>query len=309
MEFKLIRQLATQQQVHRNDVSVGIGDDAACLQPPANHELIVSTDTLVNGVHFPESTSAEAIGFKSLAVNLSDIAAMGATPAWATLALTLPEADQSWLSRFMAGFYELAKQYDVQVVGGDTTQGPLSITVTIMGLAPTGSALKRDNAKSGDYLCVSGYLGQAGYELTHLQGENKAVNRLNYPMPRIELGQKLRAIAHSAIDISDGLIVDLGHLLEASRVGAEIKLESLPLAPDLSPTGQLYELALTAGDDYELCFTVPEARMTELQAIQQSTAVPITAIGRIQDEPGLRIQRDNGQPLVIDPQGYQHFTR
>ncbi|HEY3486500.1 MAG TPA: thiamine-phosphate kinase, partial [Gammaproteobacteria bacterium] len=257
-EFDLIEYLRRHNPVQRPDVLQGIGDDCARVQVQEGFELAVTTDTLVAGVHFPVETSPHAIGYKSLAVNLSDLAAMGAEPAWVTLALTLPDANMKWLESFAAGFFTLAKQYGVQLIGGDTTQGPLSITVQAQGFIPRGQAITRGGAKPGDYICVTGALGEAGLNLLkHMSGEAapSAVNRLNYPEPRIIAGIALRGVASAAIDVSDGLIADLGHILTASKVGARLTLEELPLSEamrqDQDPA-KMFELALTAGDDYEL---------------------------------------------------------
>jgi thiamine-monophosphate kinase len=295
VEFDLIDYLKRHNPVQRPDVLQGIGDDCARVQVQSGYELAVTTDTLVAGVHFPVDTPPHAIGYKSLAVNLSDLAAMGAEPAWITLALTLPAADMNWLASFAEGFFGLARQYGVQLIGGDTTQGPLSITVQAQGFIPQGQAITRGGAKPGDYICVTGFLGEAGLNLLkHNSGEMAAGahNRLNYPEPRIIAGIALRGIASAAIDVSDGLIADLGHILTMSGVGARLTLEELPLSAamlaDQDPA-KMYELALTAGDDYELCFTIGEQHIERIN-------------------PGLRIYRRGGEPLEIASGGYEHFS-
>ncbi len=313
MEFDLIEYLKRHNPVQRPDVMQGIGDDCARVEVQSGYELAITTDTLVAGVHFPVDTAPHAIGYKSLAVNLSDLAAMGAEPAWITLALTLPQADMAWLASFAEGFFSLAQQYGVQLIGGDTTQGPLSITVQAHGFIPRGQAIIRGGAKPGDYICVTGFLGEAGLNLLkHAGGETSgAHNRLNYPEPRIIAGIALRGVASAAIDISDGLIADLGHILTASGVGARLTLEDLPLSPamreDQDPA-KMYELALTAGDDYELCFTIGEQHIERINQLQYDLKLPIKHIGNIQEAPGLRIYRSGGQPLEIASGGYEHFS-
>jgi thiamine-monophosphate kinase len=314
VEFDLIDYLKRHNPVQRPDVLQGIGDDCARVQVQSGYELAVTTDTLVAGVHFPVDTPAHAIGYKSLAVNLSDLAAMGAEPAWITLALTLPAADMNWLASFADGFFGLAKQYGVQLIGGDTTQGPLSITVQAQGFIPQGQAITRGGAKPGDYICVTGFLGEAGLNLLkHNSGDMApgAHSRLNYPEPRIIAGIALRGIASAAIDVSDGLIADLGHILTMSGVGARLTLEELPLSAamlaDQDPAKML-ELALTAGDDYELCFTIGEQHIERINQLQYDLKLPIKHIGNIQETPGLRIYRHGGEPLEIASGGYEHFS-
>ncbi|MBN1379754.1 MAG: thiamine-phosphate kinase [Gammaproteobacteria bacterium] len=314
-EFELIDRLQQRNRVTRTDVVAGIGDDCARVTIPAGFELAITTDTLIDGVHFPKGTSAHAIGYKALAVNLSDLAAMGAEPAWVTLALTMPEADTNWLDQFAEGFYSLAEQYQVCLIGGDTTRGPLSVTIQAHGFIPENKALLRSGAKAGDYICVTGTLGDAGLELMKLAGTSptvSGVNRLNYPLPRIEAGIALRDIASSAIDISDGLIADLGHILQASQVGARLTLEEIPLSSSLledQDPGMMLQLALTAGDDYELCFTIPEQQIEAVNQLQYQLNLPIKHIGNIEKELGLRIHRQDGRPLEIANDGYNHFSR
>lgn len=314
MEFDLIEYLRRHNPVQRPDVLQGIGDDCARVQVQSGYELAVTTDTLVAGVHFPVDTPPHAIGYKSLAVNLSDLAAMGAEPAWVTLAMTLPSADMAWLASFAEGFFGLAERYGVQLIGGDTTQGPLSITVQAQGFIPRGQAITRGGAKPGDYICVTGFLGEAGLNLLKYKSGEAAAdarNRLNYPEPRIIAGIALRGIASAAIDVSDGLIADLGHILTQSGVGARLTLEDLPLSAamleDQDPA-KMYELALTAGDDYELCFTIGEQQIERVNQLQYDLKLPIKHIGNIQENPGLRIYRSGGEPLEIANGGYAHFS-
>jgi thiamine-monophosphate kinase len=301
VEFDLIDYLKRHNPVQRPDVLQGIGDDCARVQVENGYELAVTTDTLVSGVHFPVDTPPHAIGYKSLAVNLSDLAAMGAEPAWVTLAMTLPAADMAWLAAFAEGFFSLAERYGVQLIGGDTTQGPLSITVQAQCLIPRGQA-------------ITGFLGEAGLNLLkYKSGEISAAtrNRLSYPEPRIIAGIALRGIASAAIDISDGLIADLGHILTQSGVGARLTLEELPLSQSMredQDPAKMYELALTSGDDYELCFTIGEDHIERVNQLQYDLKLPIKHIGNIQESPGLRIYRRGGEPLEIASGGYEHFS-
>jgi thiamine-monophosphate kinase len=311
-EFEIIHRYFTRQQPAREDVIAGIGDDAALLQVPAGSELVVCMDTLVAGVHFPESTTAAAIGHKALAVNLSDLAAMGATPAWATLSLTLPEDDPVWLENFSQAFFRLADRYDVQLVGGDTTRGPLSVTVQAHGFVPGGCALRRQGAQAGDRIYVTGTLGDAGLALRlGNQADAALQQRLDYPEPRISAGQQLRDVASAAIDISDGLLADLGHLLEVDDLGASLNIDELPRSVALTAAtrqqSSFYDLPLSAGDDYELCFTVPERDCPEMQTALSSPSLEFTAIGVIEREPGIRCHRANGNLYQASTDGYQHF--
>ena len=311
-EFEIIRRYFTRQQPQREDVIAGIGDDAALLQVPADSELVVCMDTLVAGVHFPESTAAAAIGHKALAVNLSDLAAMGATPAWATLSLTLPDDDPVWLENFSQGFFRLADRYDVQLVGGDTTRGPLSVTVQAHGFVPGGCALRRQGAQAGDRIYVTGTLGDAGLSLCMGdQADTVLQQRLDYPEPRISAGQLLRGVASAAIDVSDGLLADLGHLLEADGLGASIYIDELPRSATLTAAtrqqSSFYDLPLSAGDDYELCFTVPVRDCIEMEAALSSQSLEFTAIGVIEQEPGIRCYQANGDLYQAATDGYQHF--
>lgn len=313
-EFQLIDAFFKQPDLTRPDVVLGIGDDAALLLPPQNHLIAASIDTLVEGVHFLASTPAEYIGHKSLAVNLSDLAAMSAEPAWAMLALTLPRADEIWLRDFAKGFFALANQYQLKLIGGDTTHGPLSITVQIQGFVPKDQALKRSGAKAGDKIYVSGTLGDAGAALNIAQLQNELnadeqqylLQRLHLPAPRVALGLALRSIASSAIDVSDGLLADLGHILSSSHVGAEIETHSIPLSNALHqlPRARALEFALSSGDDYELCFTVPASKSEQVKHISSKTGVPCTCIGEITTTSGILF---SGETVNTVKQGYQHF--
>ena len=300
----------------RADVILGIGDDAALLQVPAGHELALSTDTLVAGVHFPEDTLAQDIGWKALAVNLSDLAAMGAEPAWITLALTMPIADPAWLDAFLDGFCELAEQHRVALVGGDTTRGPLSITICAHGFVPAGMALRRSGAGFNDDIWVTGTLGDAAGALQQWRGNRlmsaKLRHRLDRPTPRNQPGIALRGLASAAIDISDGLVADLGHVLACSGVGAELELGRLPtsrtLAEHFPEEAGRWRLQLSGGDDYELCFTAASANALVIEQAMAACHTAATVVGRITAEPGLQLRTPDGNAFEIDRGGYQHFT-
>ena len=317
-EFSLIRDYLTGLGASREDVRLGVGDDAALLQPPAAHMLAVSTDTLVAGVHFPEDAPVASIGHKSLAVNLSDLAAMAAEPAWATLSLTLPAPDADWLRDFAGGFDALARKHQVALVGGDLCRGPLAISVQITGFVPQGRALRRDGAAVGDHIVVSGYLGDAALGLQAWQGgERQAsrtsplIDRLHRPGPRVQLGLALRGLASAAIDLSDGLASDLDHLLTASGCGAEVTLGQLPCseaALRYAGTTAARQAALAGGDDYELCFTVPGWALPALAGIAADTGTPLSVIGRVVEKPGLRLRQPDGRLLPVSVRGYQHFS-
>jgi thiamine-monophosphate kinase len=316
-EFELIREFFAAQPVQRPDVALGIGDDAAVLDIPAGQQLVVSTDMLVGGVHFPEGTAPEAVGHKALAVNLSDLAAMGADPAWFTLNLSLPATDRAWLTGFCAGMFRLAREHNVALVGGDTTRGPLSLGIQIMGLVPKGMALTRAGARAGDRIYVTGNLGEGALGLALLQGRvqlpeefhRAVVQHLEYPAPRVPTGMALRDIASACIDISDGLLGDLGHILEASGVGARIHLSQLPLSSGYDSVFEHvgWQPALAGGDDYELCFTVPPANEVALHQQASRLGVPIKPIGEIEAAPGLRIMDESGGLFTPDFHGYDHF--
>lgn len=309
-EFQLIRHHFSRLTSSQRGVALGIGDDCALLQIPSGFELAVTTDTLVEGRHFPKATTPFDIGWKVLAVNLSDLAAMGAEPRWFTLALTVPESDTQWLTEFSRGLKALAERYDVALVGGDTTRGPLSITITAMGMVPPGKAMKRSNAQVGDLVCVTGNLGDAALALTLLNDPVLPASlrqRLDRPEPRVATGLALREIAHAAIDLSDGLAGDLQHILAASGVGAIIHAEQLPMSDDFQrTTTQVTRLSLQAqgGDDYELCLCIPPDRLDAARAVSD---MPLIVIGRVTDKPGLRFVDADGVNIHLDPTGYRHF--
>jgi thiamine-monophosphate kinase len=316
-EFDLIGQYFANLTTSREDVLLGIGDDAALLEVPPGQVLVVSVDTLVAGVHFFADVSPESLGHKSLAVNLSDLAAMGAEPAWATLALTLPAVTPSWLEAFAGGFARLAASHGLALVGGDTTRGPLSITVQVHGLVPVGQALQRRGARVGDLIYVTGSLGEAALALKkRLAGLGDALSpallqRLEKPQPRIEAGLALRGLASSAIDLSDGLLADLGHILTASGVGARIALQQLPLAPAvadwIAESGE-WTVALAGGDDYELCFTAAADHREEIQHLSQQMNLAMSCIGQVEAMPGLRAIKADGQPWDATITGFDHFS-
>ena len=314
-EFDLIRRYFTRATP---SALLGVGDDAALLKVSEGNVLAVSSDMLASGTHFLPDTDPFLLGHKTLAVNLSDMAAMGATPRWATLAIALPEADETWLERFSAGFFAVAQQYGVELVGGDTTRGPLNLCVTIFGEVPAQQALRRDGAQIGDEIWVSGTLGDAALALAHLQGTiilsgaeyAVCAPALHQPQPRVALGLALRGIANSAIDISDGLLADLGHILDASRLAARLDFPALPISPVLrghlqQPPG--IQCALSGGDDYELCFTAPAARHAELLDIAARLELPLSCIGKIVAGLGCLVHDAAGNPINTEVTGYDHF--
>lgn len=317
-EFALIETYFAHLTTSRSDVVLGVGDDCALLAPAAGQQLAVSMDTLVEGRHFSPGADPESLGHKCLAVNLSDMAAMGAEPAWVTLALTLPAAEPEWLVAFARGFGALAAQYGVQLVGGDTTKGPLSITVQVHGWVPSGAALRRDAAGVGDLIYVSGTLGDAGLALLAEQGlhvDSDALgflrSRLHRPTPRVETGLALRGLASAAIDLSDGLGSDLKHIATRSRLGATLYADRLPVSPGVAEyivdTGD-WALPLSAGDDYELCVCVPEARQDEIEALASKLPGGLTWVGMMEARCGLRVILPDGRQTDDIPTGYDHFA-
>jgi thiamine-monophosphate kinase len=316
-EFELIHTFFERQDVARADVVAGIGDDAALLQPPPGQQLAVTSDLLVSGVHFLPDADPFSLGHKALAVNLSDLAAMGAEPAWFMLNLTLPQADARWLEPFCRGMFRLASEYGVQLVGGDTARGSLAIAIEAHGFVPEGKALRRSGAKAGDRIYVTGTLGDAAMALHHRLGgirlSEKALSvlseDLDRPTPRVREGIMLRDIASSAIDISDGLLADLGHILGMSRVGAQLHLDKIPLSavcrPHVRETG--WDTVLATGDDYELCFTVPENHIAALEKLH--SACGFHCIGVIEAEPGLRVVDEAGKPYQPRQTGHDHFAK
>lgn len=309
-EFELIRRYFSRLTPADPGLRLGIGDDCALLEVPAGEELAVTTDTLVAGRHFPERTAAADVGWKSLAVNLSDLAAMGAEPRWFTLALTLPEADEDWLAGFAAGLRELAARHRVTLIGGDTTRGPLSITISAMGTVPAGQALRRSGARPGDAVCVTGTLGDAGLGLQRLDQHDALVERLARPEPRVSAGIALRGIAHAAIDLSDGLVGDLGHIAQASKVSATIRAAALPSSAAFdaaAPGAQRLALQVAAGDDYELCVCIPPVRVAEATQALAALGLPLSVVGKIESGQGVRIVDQHGAVIALDTRAYRHF--
>jgi thiamine-monophosphate kinase len=314
-EFEIIQQYFNNSLKETNGIKQGIGDDAAIVSVPSGMELALSMDTLVQDIHFFANSRPEDVGYKALAVNLSDMAAMGAEPYWVTLSLTLPEADEVWLEKFTQGFFELASQASVTLIGGDLSRGPLSITIQVHGLLPEGKAIMRNGAKHNDLIYVSGQLGDAGLALKLInntvtipeENHTEVFNRLNRPCHRTKLGIKLRDIATSAIDISDGLVTDLGHILDASQCGAILNPEALPLSKAFAGLSieEAWEIALTSGDDYELCFTVPTDKKVVLEAL--TLDIPLTCIGTIVTETGMQWVKSDGTYFNLASTGYQHF--
>lgn len=315
-EFSLIERYFTRPTP---SAILGVGDDAALLAVTPGMELAISTDMLVAGTHFFSDTDPRKLGWKTLAVNVSDLAAMGAQPRWATLALALPSADESWLAAFADGFFKCADQYGVELIGGDTTRGPLNLSVTIMGEVPRQQALRRDAAQPGDDIWVSGTLGGAALGLAALQNKvllnetdlAHCLRALETPQPRVALGLALRGIAHAAIDISDGLLADLGHILERSNIGAEIRFDALPTHPALMPwlvQDWARNCLLAGGDDYEVCFVASPERAEEVAAIGEKLLLPLTRIGCITAAGSLRVLDAEEQAMLLERSGYDHFA-
>lgn len=318
-EFDLIARYFDRFKSVRRDVQLGIGDDCALLTVAEKQLLAISTDTLVSGIHFLADIDPADLGHKALAVNLSDLAAMGADPAWLSLALTLPEVNEEWLKAFSDSLFEQMNYYGMQLIGGDTTRGPLSMTLTIHGLIPAGRALARSGARIGDWIYVTGTLGDSAAGLAILQDRLQVADRASQeyllarhlrPQPRVLQGQALRDLASSAIDISDGLISDLRHVLNASECGARIELDELPMSQTLTSNtdmDQALRWALTGGEDYELCFTVPEINRGALEVALSHLGADYTCIGQIgpQSE-GMKFYRDQ-QEVELPWSGYDHF--
>lgn len=319
-EFSLIARYFDRVRRARLDVETGIGDDCALLNIPDKQTLAISTDTLVSGNHFLPDISPVDLAHKALASNLSDLAAMGADPAWLTLAITLPEVDEDWLEAFSDSLFEQINYYDMQLIGGDTTRGPLSMTLGIYGYVPAGRALKRSGAKPGDWIYVTGTPGDSAAGLAilqdrlHVDNEQDAqwlVKRHLRPTPRILQGQALRDLASSAIDLSDGLSSDLGHIVKASDCGAMLDMDAMPFSDAMRrhvEPEQALRWALAGGEDYELCFTVPERNRGALDVAIGHLGVPFTCIGQMSaDVEGIQFTRD-GKPVSFDLKGYDHFA-
>lgn len=317
-EFELITSYFSKTGSQRPDVNCGVGDDGAVLQVRDGYDLVVTTDTMVVGTHFFADVDPRALGHKLVAVNLSDLAAMGAEPSWLSLALTLPAIQPAWLSEFAAGLHETAEYFNCQLVGGDTTKGPLSLTMIAKGQVPRGKAIKRSGAKVGDYIYVTGTLGDAALGLRLVQGvqhvskkhQAHILQRFNYPTARVALGQALRSVASSAMDISDGLAGDIFHILQRSAVGAFIDVQKLPLSQalkDSCDSNQALQLALSGGEDYELLFTVPDSKRGALDVLLSPYGVPVTCIGRITGQTGKLELKSGEQPFHYQHKGFEHF--
>jgi thiamine-monophosphate kinase len=308
-EFALITRLVQALPCRRVDVLLGPGDDAALLQPPAGMSLVQTVDTCLEGVHFPPGLEAADIGWRSLAVNLSDLAAMGAEPAWGLLSLSLPAADEAWLDAFAHGLGEAAAAAGLDIVGGDLVRGPLAITLALTGFVPPGEELRRKGAAPGDGVWVTGPLGGGAAGLAAWRrGERAGAQAFLRPCPRLTEGRSLRGLASAAIDVSDGLLQDLGHVLTAGGVGAEIELERIPLAAGAAAAGASagMAMALGGGDDYELCFTVPADRSEALAAVSAGWAQPPARIGVIRTAPGVQL-RHGGRIVAAPEDGWDHF--
>lgn len=317
-EFSLIKQYFSRQQVQRQDVDLAIGDDCALVQAPVNSQIAISTDSLVAGTHFLADADPKKVAYKALASNISDLAAMGATPTWVSLALTMPKPDEAWLKSFCDGFFELADRHQIQLIGGDTTKGPLSITLTIQGTVPQGQALLRSGAKAGDWLFVTGNLGDSAAGLEVILSESKAESELEktlehrhyFSEPRVLAGQALRGLASAALDISDGLVADLGHILESSEVSAVIEVNQLPLSAELLDFCQnktvAQQMALSSGEEYELCFTVPEENKQSIENILACSGTHATCIGQIKVGKGITLT-DGETELDWHLSGFDHF--
>jgi thiamine-monophosphate kinase len=318
-EFELIaRHFARPLRPASRGVALGIGDDCALIVPDAGMQLAVTTDMLVEGRHFLSTVPPERLGHKALAVNLSDLAACGAQPLAFTLALALPRADENFLAPFAEGLHALAEAHGVELIGGDTTAGPLNICITAFGQVPRGEALLRSGARAGDDLWVSGRLGDARLALEAFRGRvtlagaefDSVREAMECPAPRVALGRALRGLASSAIDLSDGLVGDLGHVLVASRAGAVIEVDALPRSAVLArqPDAVQRQCVLAGGDDYELLFTAPAQRRAAIEAAARSAGVPVTCCGHIEAEPGLRVRDANGGILPMNWRGFDHFA-
>ncbi len=315
-EFDLITKYFTKPITN---ASLGIGDDCALLMPTPGTQMAISTDMLVSGIHFFPDTDPRQLGHKSLAVNLSDLAAMGAEPVAFTLALALPTVDETWLKPFSEGMFSLAGFHHCELIGGDTTKGPLNICITVFGQIPFGQAIRRDKARHGDDIWISGTIGDARLALAHCRKETvldedefkKVLPRLQMPMPRIALGIALRKIASAALDLSDGLWGDLTHILDASKVGATLNIDALPISPILARQPEKFRIlcALGGGDDYELCFTAPVSKRGRVLEVSAKTGIPVTRIGFIENEPGLRLCNNEGELQPFSCHSFDHFRQ
>jgi thiamine-monophosphate kinase len=317
-EFDLIARYFTRPLRPNSPTSLGIGDDCALLTPTPGMQLAISSDMLVEGRHFFAGANAAKLGHKSLAVNLSDLGAMGAKPLAFTLALSLPQVQPDWLAAFSEGLFSLANEHQCELIGGDTTKGPLNICITVFGEVPAAQALRRDAARAGDDIWISGTLGDArlalaacGEELTlDANALSNALQRLDQPVPRVALGNALRGIAHAAIDISDGLIGDLGHILKRSGVGALLNVDALPVGTELAKQAQdlRRRFALAGGDDYELCFIAPSSHRSAVLAAGKQAGTPVTRVGSITAQAGLQLTDAAGKSVQLAVSSFDHFA-
>jgi thiamine-monophosphate kinase len=317
-EFDLISRYFKRAPAADGLTTLSVGDDCALLRPTPGMQMAISTDMLVEGRHFFAGADAQQLGHKCLAVNLSDLAAMGAKPVAFTLAFALPEANEAWLAAFSKGLFSLADAHHCDLIGGDTTKGPLTINITVFGEVPHAQALRRTAAIAGDDIWVSGTLGDARLALAAYQNDvvldaaslEAAGTRMHTPTPRVALGLALRGIAHAAIDVSDGLAGDLKHILEQSNVGATLAIDALPAGLVLSqqPRELQRQFTLCGGDDYELCFTAPQSRRDAVISASQASGIPVTRIGQIDSDTGLRLVDSNHLPVIMTPTSFDHFS-
>jgi len=316
-EFEIIRKYFTRPA---RTAVLGVGDDCALVTARKGMTLALSTDMLLVGRHFLPKTDPALLGHKSLAVNLSDLAAMGADPRWALLAIALPNANEKWIAAFSRGFFRLARRFDTELIGGDTTRGPLTIAITVIGEVAPRLALRRDGARAGDDVWLSGATGEAALGVAHLNGRVKlkgrareaCLHRLHAPEPRVRLGQRLRGLARSAIDVSDGLLADLGHIAKASGVGADLRWEDIPRAGAIAECANATlakDCLLAGGDDYELVFTAPPSKRSAVEAAGKRAGVPVTAIGAVvAGKPGVRLRDRRGRTVSFSHAGFDHFA-
>ena len=311
-EFEIIERYFKKKM---KQTALGVGDDAAMIHVRNNYQLAISSDMLIENIHFLKNTNPSHLGWKSLAVNLSDIAAMGATPKWATLSISLPKINHAWLKKFSKGFFKCADKFGIDLIGGDTTKGPLSISITIMGESKKDEALLRSGAKINDDIWVTGQLGLASMGLANLQGQlklpprikMKCIRALEIPTPKTFLGSYLSRYANSCIDISDGLIQDLRHILKASKVGASLLLNDIPCEKFIH-TSKQYQFVLNGGDDYELLFTAAKKNRPFIKKIAKKTNTPVTMIGNITKKKALNVLSEQGKSIKFNPKGFDHFA-
>lgn len=315
-EFELIARYFTRPS---RTAVLGVGDDCALIKPPAELGMAVTTDMLCAGTHFFAGVDPASLGHKALAVNISDIAAMGADPRWATLAIALPDADEAWVEAFARGLFALADRHGVELIGGDTTRGPLTISITMLGTYPLGHALRRDTAVEGDDVWVSGCTGEAALAVEHRRGRlqlhgealTRCERRLDWPEPRVALGRALRTLANAAIDVSDGLVADLAHICERSRLGAHIDWKSVPRASATAVVDEAIAMrcVLAGGDDYELVFTAPAVARARIEALSARLGVAITHIGRmVAGNSSVSVSDGHGGTIDLDRLGFDHFA-